>query len=58
MVYILRYVFVSFLQESEVQGVHKDVFLLLALYREITLGNTSFQQNVSEEVRECSKSLI
>lgn len=33
------------------QGVYKDVLLLLALYREITLANASFQhQNVSEEV--------
>ena len=41
----------GFLQESGVQGVYKDVLLLLALYREITLANASFQhQNVSEEV--------
>ena len=39
------------LQETEIQGVRKEILLLLALYREITLATVSLQQqNVSEEV--------
>ena len=37
------------------QGVRKNILLLLALYREITLANASFQrQNVTEEVSRVS----
>ncbi|KAJ7339392.1 hypothetical protein OS493_005787 [Desmophyllum pertusum] len=45
---------VTAITETEVQGFNKDVLLLLALYREITLANASpvQQQTLSEEVKE------
>ena len=48
--------FITSLQLQEIEGedVYKDVLLLLALYREVTLVNASSQrQNVCDEV--CSK---
>ena len=42
MTYCTLYIF---FQETEVQGVNKDVLLLLVLYREITLTNASSVQN-------------
>ncbi|XP_068735057.1 LOW QUALITY PROTEIN: E3 ubiquitin-protein ligase rnf213-alpha-like [Montipora capricornis] len=45
--------FADAMTESEVVGVYKDVLLLLALYREVTLVNASSQrQNVSDKVKE------
>ena len=39
-------------QETEMQSGRKEVLILLALYREITLTNGSPpRQNISEEVR-------
>ena len=48
----------TFFQETEVQGFNKDVLLLLALYREVTLANASpvQQQTLSEEVSKASMS--
>ncbi|KAJ7339378.1 hypothetical protein OS493_005772 [Desmophyllum pertusum] len=44
---------VTAITESKVQGVNKDILILLALYREITLTNASpvQQHTVSEEVK-------
>ncbi|XP_068731195.1 E3 ubiquitin-protein ligase rnf213-alpha-like [Montipora capricornis] len=45
--------FADAMTEIEGEGVYKDILLLLALYREVTLVNASHQrQNVSDKVKE------
>lgn len=42
---------ILWLQETEMQSVCKEILILLALYREVTLTNGSLQgQNISEKV--------
>ena len=42
---------ILWLQATEMQSVCKEILILLALYREVTLTNGSLQrQNISQEV--------